>query len=389
MMKKILISAGAIAIVLLLLFFTVLPRMVDTFINGIHGKSIYHPSLKALSLVKKIFIADLHCDALMWNRNLLVKYSRGHVDVPRLIEGNVGLETFAVVSKVPAGMNNYRNPSDSDILPALEIAQLWPPRTWFGLKERALYQSEKLHNFSRLSDGKLYIIESAEDLDRYLELRKKNPSITAGLLAIEGTQVLEGDLNNIDVLYRAGFRMISPTHFFDTDISGSAHGIDKGGLTPKGREWVRIMERKNMIIDLAHASPKAIDEILSIATRPVVVSHTGVKGVCDNIRNISDGHIDGVARTGGIVGISYFPVTICGKEIEQIARSIRYTVNRAGIKHVGLGSDYDGAVSVPFDTTGMALLADALLKEGFTDEEIGLIMGGNVLRLLKEVLPKK
>ncbi len=385
-MKKIIIS---VIILLIVLYFTTAPSIFESNINKVHKTQMKEPSDRAKALVNKIFIVDLHADSLMWKRDILVKSSRGHVDVPRLIEGNVGLQTFAVVSQVPLGMNSYKNRSDSDILSFLEITQLWPMRTWFSKKDRALYQAEKLYNFAKRSEGKLNVITSVSDLNSYLEMRRKNSDITAGLLAIEGVQVLEDDLNNIDVLYNAGFRMMSPTHFFDTFTSGSAHGVEKGGLTQKGREMIQIMNRKKMIIDLAHASPKTIDDVLKITTRPVVVSHTGVKGVCDNIRNISDAHIDGVVKTGGIIGISYFPFTICGEEISNIVRSIRYTVKRAGVKHVALGSDYDGAVSVPFDTSQMVLLADAMIKDGFTDEEISLIMGGNVLRLLKETLPEK
>jgi membrane dipeptidase len=390
MLKKILIVTGAVIIVILLLFFTLLPRMVDSSMNGILVKAVYHPSAKAVSLVKKIFIADLHCDALLWNRNLIEKYSFGHVDVPRLIEGNVALETFSVVSKVPLGMLKKNNVDDRwDMITLLSVTQRQPFRTWTSLLQRALYQSEKLHDFSRLSGNKLVIIKSTGDLDRYGELREKNNHVTAGLLSIEGAQVLEGDLNNIDVLYRAGFRMISPTHFFDNDISGSAHGVKKYGLTRIGKAMIRLMEQKGMIVDLAHASPRTIDDVLAMATKPVVVSHTGVRGVCDSVRNISDRHMELIARNRGVIGIAYFPDAVCGESVQDIVRSIRYAVKLAGIKHVGLGSDYDGFVRVPFDTTGMALLADALLKDGFSEEEIRLIMGGNVLRLLKEVLPKK
>ena len=387
-MKKIIIFP-AVLIILIILFFSAGPFIFESSLNKIQTAQIKQPSEKAKALVNKIFIADLHSDSLMWNRDLLIKSSRGHVDVTRLIEGNVGLQTFAIVSQVPVTMNNYRNGSDYDIITVFEIAQLWPLKTWFSNKERALYQAEKLYKFSKQSNGKLMVITSISTLNAYLYLRKNNQHITSGLLAIEGAMVLEGDLNNIDVLYNAGFRMMSPTHFFDTFVSGSAHGIEKGSLTEKGREMIKIMNRKKMIIDLAHASPKAIDDILKITTRPVIVSHTGVKGICNNIRNISDAHVDGVAKTGGIIGIGYFPFAMCGDGITNIVRSIRYTVKRAGIKHVALGSDFDGAVPVPFDTSSMTVLADALIKDGFTDEEISLIMGGNVLRFLMENLPEK
>lgn len=381
---------GTVLAVSILFFFTLLPRLVETLTNGITGKGVHPPSAQARSLVKKIFIADLHCDALMWNRDLLVKNGRGHVDMPRLIEGGVALQTFSVVSKAPLGMPMGDHVSGTgDFITVLNIAQLWPVRTWCSLKERALYQSEKMHAFARSSGGKCTLIASIGDLDRYLERRAGDRSITAALLSIEGAQVLEEDPDNIDLLYQAGFRMLSPTHFFDNDMSGSAHGVKKYGLTFKGKKMIRLMEERGMIIDLAHASPRTIDDVLAMASKPLVVSHTGVQGACPGVRNIADRHLRAIAKTGGVIGIAYFPKATCGESVADIVRSIRYAVRCAGIGHVALGSDYDGLVPVPFDTAGMSYLADALLKEGFSEEEIGQIMGGNVLRLLRQVLPRK
>jgi microsomal dipeptidase-like Zn-dependent dipeptidase len=189
------------------------------------------------------------------------------------------------------------------------------------------------------------------------------------------------------VLFDAGFRMMAPTHFFDNEIGGSAHGLEKGGLTDLGKEMIKRMEAKHMIVDLAHASSKTIDDVLSIATQPVLVSHTGVKGTCNNNRNLSDEQIKGIARTKGIIGIGYWDTAICGKDAKSIVKAIRYVVDLVGIDYVGLGSDFDGAVIVPFDTTGVIQITDALLETGLTQDEIRKIMGGNVLRVLKENLP--
>jgi microsomal dipeptidase-like Zn-dependent dipeptidase len=124
-----------------------------------------------------------------------------------------------------------------------------------------------------------------------------------------------------------------------------------------------------------------------MATRPVVVSHTGVRGTCDNRRNLSDEHLKAIAKTGGVIGIGYWQTATCGTDARAIARAIRYTVDLIGVQHVGLGSDYDGAIAAPFDTTGLVLITDALLDEGFTESEVEMIMGRNALRLLKENLP--
>ena len=124
-------------------------------------------------------------------------------------------------------------------------------------------------------------------MQSFLE-RRKTEKIGGGWLGIEGAHALDGKVENVDVLFDAGFRMMSPSHFFDNEMGGSAHGIEKYGLTEKGKEMVKRMEQKGMLVDVAHASSKAIDDVLAIATKPVVVSHTGVKGTCDNNRNLSD-----------------------------------------------------------------------------------------------------
>lgn len=152
--------------------------------------------------------------------------------------------------------------------------------------ECALYQAHKLSRFAKKSKGKLTFIKSVQDLEYYFQQRKQDPRITAGILRIEGAHALEGNLANVDLFYQAGFCMIGPAHFFDNEMGGSAHGLEKGGLTEFGRKVIRKMEELNMIEDLAHASPKMIDDILNLTTRPVIVSHSGVKGTFNNNRNL-------------------------------------------------------------------------------------------------------
>ena len=171
--------------------------------------------------------------------------------------------------------------------------------------------------------------------------------MTAGLLAIEGAHALDGDPANVDVVADAGFRIMSPSHFFDNAFGGSAHGIEKGGLTDAGREMVRRMEARRMLVDVAHASVATIDDVLAMATRPVIASHTGVRGVADNARNLSDEHLRAIAATGGLVGIGFWPTACGGDDCGSIARSIRYAVDVAGSEHVGLGSDFDAGPRPP------------------------------------------
>ena len=391
-MKKKLIKRTLIALVVILLlglgvFFFIVPPYVEKSMNRTLNPPPYAASERALELHKKLLVADLHADSLLWNRDLLDRGTRGQVDIPRLIEGNVALQAFTIVTQTPRNMNFENNTGDTDNITLLAMAERWPIRAWSSLAERALYQASKLEDTARRANGKFTLIKTSADLSSYLDRRIAEPQITAGFIGVEGAHALDGNLDNLDRLFDAGIRMMAPTHFFDNDIGGSAHGVEKGGLTDKGKEMIRRMEAKHMIVDLAHASPKTVDDVLAIATRPVLVSHTGVKGTCDNTRNLSDAQLKAIAKTGGVVGIAYFDTAVCGTDVQAIAKAIRYTANLIGVDHVALGSDYDGAVAVPFDTTGVVLITDALLAEGFTDEEVGKIMGRNTLRFLLQNLP--
>lgn len=389
MKKKILITLAVILLVLLGAFFFVLPQQLEKRVNVSRNPPPYMASERAVELHKRLMVSDMHADSLLWDRDLLARSERGHVDVPRLIEGNVALQSFTVVTKTPYiwKMNIERNDDTTDNITILALAERWPSSTWSSLTQRALYQARKLQDTASRSGGKFTLIKSSAELSSYLDRRITDAHITAGFLGIEGAHALDGDLANIDVLFDAGFRMMSPSHFFDTDIGGSAHGVEKGGLTDKGKEMIKRMEAKHMIVDVAHASASTINDVLALATRPVVVSHSGVRGTCDNQRNLSDEQLKGIARTGGVIGIGYWDTAVCGIDAKAIATAIRYTANLVGVDHVGLGSDFDGAVTTPSDTTGLVQITDALLAEGFTDEEIGKIMGRNVLRVLIQNLP--
>jgi len=355
--------------------------------NQVYRKKPYTPTKRGAALHAELRIADLHADSLLWSRSLNKRSSEGHVDVPRLIEGNVAVQVFGVVTKTPKKMNTNRNDDTTDDIQLLAVAQRWPPGTWVSLKARALHQAEKLADAAEDSDGKLVFIRTRPELERFLAEREKDKSKVGALLSLEGTHALEGRAEAVDELHAAGFRMLGLAHFFDNEVSGSAHGAKKEGLTELGRAVVKRMEEKGMTIDLAHSSAKTIEDVLAIATRPIVVSHTGVKGTCDNNRNLSDAQLRAIARNGGVVGIGYWDTATCGKDARTIARAIRHAVSVAGIDHVGLGSDYDGTITAPFDTAGLVELTDALLAEGFGEGEIRKIAGENVLKVLSANLP--
>ena len=355
--------------------------------NVVHRPPPYLASERACELHRSLFVADLHADSLLWGRDLLRRGDRGHVDVPRMLEGGVALQAFAACVKVPRRLNIERNDGRTDDVTLLALAHGWPPTTWRSLLARTLHVASRLQAMADRSGGLLRVIRTRADLETYVERRRADPGITAGFLTIEGAHALAGDLSNVDVVVDAGYRMMSPTHFFDNEYAGSAHGVEKGGLTEAGRELVARMEARSVIVDVSHGSIATIDDVLAMARRPVVASHTGVRGTCDGLRNLSDEHVRRIAETGGLVGIGFWPTVSCGDDAAAIARSVRHAVAVGGIDHVGLGSDFDGAVPLPFDATGLVQVTDALLEAGFADGEVAKVMGGNVLRLLTESLP--
>jgi len=377
--------------VIVLLYFAI-TLIVPTIVDKQKNTTVLKPPYKITPHTQKIynsldFIADMHCDALLWDRNLLKKHHYGHVDIPRLVEANVALQAFTIVTKSPKSQNFDKNTGDSDNITLLMVVEGNHPKSWTSLTERALIQCKSLHEFAQKSEGKFRVIHSKKEFKQYLIDRKKHPKITAGFLGVEGAHALDGKLENIDVLYKAGVRMMSPTHFFDNKLGGSAHGISKAGLTDFGKNVIRKMQEKNMIVDVAHASPKIIDDILAMTTKPIVSSHTGVKGTCNNVRNLSDKYIKGIAKTGGLISIALFKKAVCGHAVKDTAAAIKYVVDLVGVDFVALGSDFDGAVNASVDITGFPLIVQELIKLGISEKEIQKIMGGNVKRLLLENLP--
>jgi microsomal dipeptidase-like Zn-dependent dipeptidase len=389
-LSRLLSVALALVVIAFVGFFTVGGSLADWRENKVADSTLAPPSDSARALHSRLTIIDLHADPLLWPRSLVRKSSRGHVDVPRLIEGHVAVQVLSAVTKVPAGLNYERNTADKDRIGLLAAASGWPASSWTRLMPRAAVQAEKLGEFATRSRGRLVPVRSAAELDLFLRFRARGDSNgVAAILAMEGLQALQGNLARLDTLFSQGYRIGGLVHFFDNEVGGASAGEAKGGLTDFGRQVIARMEELGMIVDLAHASPQLISDVLAVTKKPVIVSHTGVQGTCPGPRNLSDDALRGIAAKGGVVGIGYWDAAVCDITPKGIAKAIRYAVTVAGINHVGLGSDFDGATTTLFDTSQLVLVTDALLQGGFTPAEIEAIMGGNALRVLRAGLPAK
>ena len=381
MRRKILIGVAAVAAVAAIGFFGFAPGIVERGMNRWTG-AIWPVSAQATALHNRLTVIDLHADTLMWQRDLLGESTQGHVDLDRLEAGNVALQVFSSVTKTPRGQNYQANGGDTDNITPLVIAQRQPVRTWFSLAERSLYHAQKLHEAEDRAEGLLRIIRTPADLQKLLADRAAKVPVTGALLSTEGAQNLEGDIANLARLHDAGFRMIGLVHFFDNDVGGSMHGLKKGGLTPLGARVVAEAEQRGMIVDLAHSSAATFADVMKLATRPVVVSHGGVKATCDTPRNLSDDQLRLLKANGGMIGIGYWDAAVCAPTPQATARAILHVIRVAGIDHVGLGSDYDGGTTVGFTTDHLEAVTQALMTAGLPETDIAKVMGGNAARLL-------
>jgi len=384
MIGKIVKAFGIVLLAALAGFFIFAPGIAERNMNVVDGGPLLEISDEARALHASLTIVDLHSDTLLWKRDMTDAASRGHMDLPRMIEGNVALQVFSSVSKVPAGQNFDSNSADArDSITLLSIGQLQPYQTWFSLYERSSWHASRLQMAANAEPDALRMIRSAEDIDAVLSARNVTRRPIGAMFSVEGLHNLEGDAANLERLYNNGLRMAGLTHFFDNELAGSMHGEEKGGLTDFGREMASEMERMGIIIDIAHCSHQCVSEVLNMARRPVVSSHGGVQATCDANRNLTDDEIRGVAATGGVIGIGYFDGAVCDISPASIVAAMRHIADLVGAQHVALGSDYDGTVTVRFDTSQLVQITQALLDDGFGEEDIRAIMGLNALRVIR------
>ena len=375
----------ALGLVLARLF---VPAMVEKSKNVVKQHAPYKVTLNAKQLHDSLTIMDWHGDSLLWDRDLSERSDYGHMDLPRMQQGNMGVQMFTTVTKAPSGMNLSKNDAEArDNITLLSLVQAWPVATWSSLKARALYQSERLHVLASENPKDLRIIRKQSDLRQGLLDRQKQSGLVLGLIGAEGAHALDGQLDALNELYDAGFRMIGLLHFFDNNIGGSLHGLSKSGLSDFGRDVVKRMNELGIIIDLAHSSEQVVRDVLALSTSPLVVSHTGIRGYCDSERNIPDNLMKAITEKGGVIGVGIWKEAICNDSPAGIAQGIKYGIELLGEDHISLGTDFDGAVTTSFDVSELAALTQALIDEGLTDDQITKVMGANGVRFLLENLP--
>ena len=325
---------------------------------------------RAMNLHKEALVVDTHCDTLMQlmpqprgsppARRLGERSDRGHIDLPRLVEGGVDCQTFAIYT-------GERVNQPGALLTALQMVDV----------------------FNRECSANEGIIH-AFNYDEILEANKSGK--VAALLSIEGAEPLMGDLGVLRIFYKLGVRMLSFTWNWRTPFAdGLAAKRAESRLTDLGVEAIREMERLGIVYDVSHLSDSCFWDVVEVKKGPFIASHSNCRAVCDHPRNLTDNMIRALAEHGGVMGMN-FSAHFVDKEkatVERVVDHIDHIIDLVGPDHVGLGSDFDGIRMTPEgleDVSRMPNITRELVRREYSDEDIMKILGGNHLRVFKEVL---
>jgi membrane dipeptidase len=354
----------------------------------------------------QIPIFDGHNDTLLSlyaaeegkQRSFYTQSEHGHIDFPRAQAGNLAGGLFAIFTRSPAApaasANGGQFPGaalDADGGYALPLGA--PVQQSQALAE-TLGMAALLLRLEREGQGQVKIVRTASELATALDA-----GVFAMVFHIEGAEAIDPDLDALEVLYVAGLRSLGLTWSRNNVF---AHGVpfkfpqspDIGpGLTDAGKELVRACNELGILIDLSHLNEQGFWDVAGLTTAPLVASHSNVYALSQSARNLTDRQLDAIQESNGIVGLNFH----CGflradgradpdTPLEALVRHLDYMVERMGIDHVGLGSDFDGAVMpAPLrDAAGLPRLMDALREAGYGEDDLRKIAYRNWVRVLTD-----
>ena len=301
--------------------------------------------------MQKFPIADAHCDFIYYmvndGWNIRKPAPRQAVALPYMQEANAKLVFFAAWI-------------DGD------------------MKRNCLQQAmDLLDGYHTMLDTTPEFVPLTKDFD-------PNGDKIATVLAVEGGEGIKGEAANLRLFHRLGVRSMNLTWNFTNELASPAMRRANKGLTDKGREIVREMNRIGMAVDVSHLSDAGIDELLTLSERPIFASHSNMRSLCDQKRCLKDEHVKAIAEMGGVIGINYYPNHLSDRgtaNTEDIVRHIAYAAELAGPEHICFGSDFDGMTNYPEDLNNWSEvpnLIGAMKRAGFSDNEIQRIAYQNL-----------
>jgi len=326
-------------------------------------------------LHKEAIIIDGHCDTILTvtgrgfmgqrPRDFFARGDTGMIDLPRLKEGGVTCQVMA------AYIEDHYKPARS-ARRALEL---------LDALHALVESSEELMLATRAAD-----IEAAKAADK-----------VAFLLSIEGGEAVEGSLALLRGFYKLGVRAMGLTWNQRNDIAdGVGERSGGSGLTDFGVSVVKEMERLGMLVDVSHLSDASFWSLDKVAERPYIASHSNARALASHRRNLTDQQIEALAKKGGVIGVVFAPGFVDDNpdnvSLARLCDHIDHIKSIGGIDCVALGSDFDGYTPVPGkpvvmkDVSELPALTAELLSRGYTEEEVKKVLGGNWLRVYREVI---
>lgn len=343
-------------------------------------------------------VFDGHNDVLLrlWRhgadeaeRRFLEGEATGHLDLPRIRKGGFAGGLFAIF--VP-GMEQAADADEAMLRAEYDLplpAEVPVP----DALPVTLALAALLVRIERASKGGVTVCTSAAGIRAAMEAGS-----LAAVMHIEGAEAIDPDLYTLDVLYKAGLRSVGPVW---SRPNAFAHGVpfrfpsspDTGpGLTDAGRRLVRECNRLGVLVDLSHITERGFWDVAEISDKPLVATHSNAHAVTPHARNLTDRQLDAVAETKGIVGINYATAflrpdgrMIADTPLEHVLRHADHLIERLGVDHVGLGSDFDGAVipAAMKDVTGLPVLIEAMRSHGYDEATLRKICHENWLSVLE------
>lgn len=330
----------------------------------------------ALELHREAVVIDAHCDTILSvinqgprpghkPRDFFKRNEEGHIDLPRLKEGGITCQVMAL----------YIEPQYKPVPSARRCLELLD--AFYDLVDRS---------------DEFVMATRAQDI-----LDAKAQGKVAGLLSIEGGEAIEGSLAVLRSFYKLGVRAMGLTWNQRNDLAdGVGEKSAKSGLTDLGIAVVKEMEKLGMIVDVSHLSESSFWGVYEVAERPFIASHSNARALASHPRNLTDKQIEAIAEKGGVIGVVFCPPFVDDDRskvsLSRLCDHIDHIKKVAGIDHVGIGSDFDGfdvapgSPQVMKDVSEMPKLTEELLSRGYTEEEIKKVLGGNWLRVYKEIL---
>lgn len=304
----------------------------------------------------KIPYFDAHCDTALpvYDYGKSINRNNFHIDIERLSAYAPSAQVFSICAA-------HRE----------------------GMVEKTQWVMNELLRQLHIHSGKVMLCLSAADLDLAAEQGK-----VAALISVEGAEKLDCSIENLREAYRKGLRIVHLTWNHPNSLSGTC--VDGGGLTDRGREFVKAAQEMGVALDMSHISEKAFWDVQEIAVKPVLAGHSNSKTVCDHIRNLTDEQFCALVKTGGVAGLNmYLDILGHGRDIEAVLAHAEHFLSLGGEKAVCLGGDLDGIPEMPKEMSGvqdMAKLYEAMLRRNWSEELVRDIFYHNLRDFMERAI---